>query len=161
MAAAHALAKEDPEAFELLSSVAIESEYKEPGQHHMGRMPVIVLDPVTRQILQIRFVFTQLSMEMNFNILNFRFNLYDRAPISTLDSAKATRNYYIALQKFSHIILGGKFEIKITLEKGAVIVIDNWRILHGRTAFTGQRHMTGCYVGRTDWLSTARVLGLI
>jgi hypothetical protein len=58
MSAAQALAKEDPEAFELLSSVAIESEYKEPGQHHMGRMPVIVLDPVTRHILQIRLVFT-------------------------------------------------------------------------------------------------------
>jgi alpha-ketoglutarate-dependent taurine dioxygenase len=91
----------------------------------------------------------------------FRFNLYDRAPISTLDSAEEMRKYYIALQKFSRLILGGKYEIKITLEKGVVIIIDNWRILHGRTAFTGQRHMTGCYVGRTDWLSSARVLGLI
>lgn len=56
MAAAHALAKEDPEAFDILSSNAIESEYKEPGQHHMGRLPVIVLDPVTGQVLQIRFI---------------------------------------------------------------------------------------------------------
>jgi hypothetical protein len=56
MAAAKALEKEDPDAFELLSTVAIESEYKEPGQHHVGRMPVIVLDPATRQVLQIRYI---------------------------------------------------------------------------------------------------------
>lgn len=87
--------------------------------------------------------------------------MYDRAPVSTLGSADAIRKYYIALQKFARIILSERFEIKITLEKGVTIIIDNWRILHGRTSFTGQRHMTGCYIGRTDWLSTARVLGLI
>jgi len=55
MAAAQVLANEDPKAFDLLSSVAIESEYKEKGKHHKARMPVIVLDPVTQKVLQIRF----------------------------------------------------------------------------------------------------------
>ncbi|XP_065336423.1 trimethyllysine dioxygenase, mitochondrial isoform X1 [Cloeon dipterum] len=142
MTAADLLAKEDPKSFEILSETTIECEYKEPGQHHVGRQPVIVLDPVTRSLLQIRF------------------NLYDRSPMNTLKS-EDVRNYYLALQKLAQIIFSGRYEIQKELSPGNVVVIDNWRVLHGRTAFTGQRHMAGCYVSRTEWLSKARVLGLI
>ncbi|XP_059491257.1 trimethyllysine dioxygenase, mitochondrial isoform X2 [Neocloeon triangulifer] len=143
MAAAEYLAQDDPNAFKILSEVAIESEYKEPGKHHVGRQPVIVLDPITQRVMQIRF------------------NLYDRSAMCTLDSPKAFREYYLALRKLSNLMLSGRFEMQVELNKGNVIIIDNWRVLHGRTAFTGQRHMTGCYVARSEWLSRARLLGLI
>lgn len=37
-------------------------------------------------------------------------------------------------------------------------VIDNWRVMHGRAAFTGQRRMCGAYVGADDWRSRRRAL---
>ena len=35
---------------------------------------------------------------------------------------------------------------QMLLEPGAVIFIDNHRILHGRTAFSGPRRIAGCYL---------------
>lgn len=40
------------------------------------------------------------------------------------------------------------------------LFIDNWRVLHGREAFTGYRQLCGCYLTRDDVLNTARLLGL-
>lgn len=41
-----------------------------------------------------------------------------------------------------------------------VLFVDNWRVLHGREAFTGYRQLCGCYLTRDDVLNTARLLGL-
>jgi trimethyllysine dioxygenase len=30
-------------------------------------------------------------------------------------------------------------------------VFDNWRVLHGRTAFEGRRRVCGGYIGVDDW----------
>lgn len=37
-------------------------------------------------------------------------------------------------------------------------VIDNWRVMHGRSAFTGARRMCGAYVGADDWRSRRSAL---
>lgn len=47
------------------------------------------------------------------------------------------------------------------LQPGTVVMFDNWRLLHGRAAYTGRRVMTGCYVSRTEFLSVARKMGVI
>lgn len=39
-------------------------------------------------------------------------------------------------------------------------VFDNWRMLHGRTAFSGKRRMCGGYIGRDDFISKYRMLNL-
>lgn len=49
----------------------------------------------------------------------------------------------------------------LKLHPGTVLFIDNWRVLHGRASYTGLRKMTGCYVGRADYVSKAKVLGII
>lgn len=38
------------------------------------------------------------------------------------------------------------------------VVIDNQRVLHGRSAFTGERRMCGAYIGMDDYLSRLAVL---
>ena len=45
----------------------------------------------------------------------------------------------------------------LSLEPGTVLFIDNWRVMHGRASFQGKRTMTGCYVGRTEFMSRANV----
>ena len=47
------------------------------------------------------------------------------------------------------------------LQPGSVLLLNNWRVMHGRTGFEGARSMTGCYVSRTDFMSAARLLDLL
>ncbi len=42
-----------------------------------------------------------------------------------------------------------KFQIKFTYEPGLLLMMDNMRLLHGRTAYDskqGQRLLQGCYI---------------
>lgn len=52
-------------------------------------------------------------------------------------------------------------EWRFKLEPGTVCIFDNWRLLHGRTSYTGRRQMVGCYVARSEFLSVARRYGMI
>lgn len=52
-------------------------------------------------------------------------------------------------------------EWRFKLEPGTVCIVDNWRLLHGRTAYSGRRQMVGCYVARSEFLSVARCYGII
>lgn len=45
-----------------------------------------------------------------------------------------------------------------TLLISASIVIDNHRVLHGRSAFEGKRRMCGAYIGMDDYRSKLAVL---
>ena len=45
------------------------------------------------------------------------------------------------------------------LRPGTVLFFDNWRLLHGRSSFTGSRRLFSCYLTRDDWLSMAAELG--
>ena len=47
-------------------------------------------------------------------------------------------------------------EWRFKLEPGTVCIFDNWRLLHGRTEYTGRRQMVGCYVARSEFDSVAR-----
>ena len=38
------------------------------------------------------------------------------------------------------------------------LVVDNHRVLHGRSAFTGKRRMCGAYIGRDEYRSKLEVL---
>jgi trimethyllysine dioxygenase len=44
------------------------------------------------------------------------------------------------------------------LKPGMMVVIDNWRVMHGRSGFSGDRRMCGAYVGRDEWRSRLEVL---
>jgi trimethyllysine dioxygenase len=39
------------------------------------------------------------------------------------------------------------------LTPGKVLIFDNWRVLHGRSSFTGKRRICGGYINRDDWIS--------
>jgi len=51
--------------------------------------------------------------------------------------------------------------LKFTLRPGRLLLVDNWRVLHGRTAFIGRRELCGCYLPRDDWLNKARQVALL
>lgn len=142
------LKEEHPEDYHFLVSNDVEGEYVEKaevadkGHHHRFSAPVIILDKTTKDLKQIRF------------------NVYDR---STMPFANAsdTRTFYRALRNLSHYYQDSKYQWQFKLVPGLIMIVDNFRVLHGRTAFTGHRVLCGSYVARGDWLDRARVLKLI
>ena len=80
--------------------------------------------------------------------------------VPPLDVEQLSR-YYYARQAFASIICSDEMTLKIKLTPGDGFVWDNYRILHGRTAFdptTGERHMRHCYMDRDTVSSRHKVL---
>lgn len=84
----------------------------------------------------------------------------DRAFFNNLPQEKMLEFYkhYVSLAKEINL---DENNWRFTLEPGTVCIFDNWRLLHGRTEYSGRRNMVGCYVARSEYLSVARRYGLI
>ena len=65
---------------------------------------------------------------------------------------------YEALRLWHKTLTSADSEYRVQLAPGTVLAFDNSRALHGRSAFTGKRHMCGAYVGSDDWRSRLEVL---
>ena len=86
-----------------------------------------------------------------------RYAMPHRAPLNTVPLEKM-EEFYSALETFTRIIEDPSNEVWIKLEPGTVLILDNWRILHGRSSFKGKRALFTSYVGRSDLKSVAKVL---
>lgn len=84
----------------------------------------------------------------------------DRAIMNNIDQSEVKR-FYQAYQAFAREVQSPTNEWHFKMKPGTMCIFDNWRLLHGRTAYTGQRQMVGSYVARTEYLSVARTLNLI
>ncbi|CAA91416.2 Trimethyllysine dioxygenase, mitochondrial [Caenorhabditis elegans] len=143
---AEKLRNESPEDFEILCNTKISHHYLEGSPPGSSIHSVSLEKPV---------------IERNSfgNITQIRFNPYDRAPFSCLNSSEAsaaeTIKFYEAYEKFSKICHNPDNSIEISLRPGSVIFIDNFRILHSRTSFQGYRQMCGCYLSRDNFMAKA------
>jgi len=57
--------------------------------------------------------------------------------------------FYEARKFIANLYASPKFEIKFRLEKGDLLMMDNHRLLHGRTSYDvneGKRYLKGCYI---------------
>ena len=57
--------------------------------------------------------------------------------------------FYKARKLIANLYASEKFEIRFKLEKGDLLMMDNHRLLHGRTAYDpseGKRYLKGCYI---------------
>ncbi|KAI1816692.1 trimethyllysine dioxygenase [Poronia punctata] len=64
--------------------------------------------------------------------------------------------WYEAARKWDEILRRRDMEFWVQLEPGNVLIFDNWRVLHGRSAFTGVRRICGGYINRDDFISRWR-----
>ncbi|KAF2893292.1 hypothetical protein ILUMI_12880 [Ignelater luminosus] len=135
------LKNRDKDDFEFLCKYSIESQYIEEGNHFSNIEPVIKLHTITKQLLQVRY------------------NRYDRAMLQCIPQEKILQ-FYKAYKSFGNEVCNPINEWWLKLQPGSVLFIDNFRVLHGRAAYTGQRNLCGCYLSRVEWLSKARTLGL-
>lgn len=64
--------------------------------------------------------------------------------------------WYDAARKWVSILRRPDVEYWTQLAPGKVLVFDNWRVMHGRSAFVGQRRICGGYTARDDFISRWR-----
>jgi len=91
-------------------------------------------------------------------VKNIRFNIYDRSPLPPTHNIK---EFYESYAHFLEILEREEMYWTYHLQPGTVVIYNNWRMLHGRTSFTGKRLFGGCYISMTEFLSKARILQLI
>lgn len=120
------LKREDRRAYEILSSVHL--------PWHASGNKGITISPYRR--------FPVLSEHQ------IRWNNDDRGVVP-LNSGRlgqfTATDWYDAARKWDAILRRKDVECWLQLEPGKVLIFDNWRVLHGRSAFTGIRRICGAY----------------
>jgi gamma-butyrobetaine dioxygenase len=139
-AAAEALRARDEEAFRLLSQSPVRFRYRDAATELVASAPPIELD-VTGRVQAVHF-----SPRLDF--------------VPLQPPAELAR-YYRARRAFDHLLRSPEFEIRFLLDAGELVMMDNRRLLHGRTGFDpaeGLRHLQGCYIDIDGPRSLYRVL---
>jgi gamma-butyrobetaine dioxygenase len=122
------LKKNNPKYFDILTKIKVKFKFKDKDVilENMGEL--IELDE-KKNIKQVRFS-TRL----------------DYVPIL---EKKQLDLYYKARKEISNLYNSEKFKIEFKLMPGDIIMMDNHRLLHGRTVYDaneGKRFLQGCYI---------------
>lgn len=135
--AAQRLRQEDAAGFALLARHCARFEYAgSAGVRLRSRRPVIELAP-------------------DGELIAVRFNNRSAAPPVDVPYDCMT-GYYRALRRFAEIIEDPALRVSFRLSPGELFIVDNTRVLHARTAFSGsgRRWLQGCYADKDGLLST-------
>jgi trimethyllysine dioxygenase len=90
-------------------------------------------------------------------VTSIRYNNDDRGSLSHLDRA-AIERFYPAWRKVTTMLRAERSKLEILLEPGTLLIVNNHRVLHGRTEFLGRRNLVGCYLDRDMFDGRRRVL---
>jgi gamma-butyrobetaine dioxygenase len=139
-ALAQHLKSEDPGAFELIARTSVPFAYRSRNAALSAERPLI-----------------QLSCRGEIVAVHYNSRSIQPLPLA---AAEAER-YYGAYRRFAMLLREPRFTLRLMLRAGDLVVFDNQRILHGRTAFASARHprhLQGCYLTRDSVFSRAALL---
>ena len=125
-----------PELYDVLSRVEVPGQYIGDGSHLMASRPVFRHDRAG-ELVQVSF------------------NNADRAPF--LLPAPEMELFYEGLRAFELLANDHRLQWRRVNPPGDAMLFDNWRVLHGRTAYTGHRHLCGAYINHEDYESRLRL----
>ena len=140
LAAVAQLKAEDPHGFDLLARVPLRFEFRDPDTCLVAVKPMIELDG-SGEMIGVHY-----SPKL------------DDIPLMSEDD---TRRYQRARKRFASLLVDPRYELRFRLDPGQMMMFDNNRVLHGRTAFDpseGHRQLQGCYIDRDGPRSRYRVL---
>jgi gamma-butyrobetaine dioxygenase len=68
--------------------------------------------------------------------------------------------FYAAYRTFGAMRESPRYQLRIAMGRGDLYIVDNRRVLHGRTGFSagGARHLQSCYIERDELVSRLSVL---
>jgi gamma-butyrobetaine hydroxylase len=128
------------EDFALLARHPITFRYADESTELVNEAPVLELDPGG----EVRAV---------------RFNTRSAQPLAL--PPHVVEDYYRAYRGFARMLDAPHYRIQFRLVPGDLFIVDNQRVLHGRTGFddaAGERHLQGAYADRDGLRSTLAVL---
>lgn len=135
---AEALREEAPEAFDVLSRTPRQFSRSIAGEIEMRAEGNII------------------SVDQDSNVVGLRWPFRFREPLDLPEAL--VEPVYEATRKLLRLIYSGEFNVQFRLESGDALVFDNHRLLHGRTGFSGKRHVQFGYVDRDDFHMQLRLL---
>ena len=88
-----------------------------------------------------------ISLDEKGNFKQVRFSpRLDFVPLMEKDKLEL---YYSARKKISELYNSNEYRIEFKLAPGDLLMMDNYRLLHGRTSYDpneGERFLQGCYI---------------
>jgi alpha-ketoglutarate-dependent taurine dioxygenase len=166
-AAAQVLKSEQPELYATLQRNVLEYEYDNDDHYLTFRHPVL-----PGAALDGRDLHTVINWSPPFQAPNVRptSDASGAVPATAAGKAAAEAEFYSALDAFQAALDRPEFRYEFTLQEGDVVLFDNQRVLHARTAFRDKtdeevkadntvivpgeptRWLKGCYLdGSTVW----------
>ncbi|KIE00626.1 trimethyllysine dioxygenase, partial [Metarhizium majus ARSEF 297] len=131
--AAYRLKKEYPEAYETLREVRL-------PWHASGNDGVAIVPDRAYPVIE----------ASPYKFHRVRWNNDDRGVVPLNVNVD---KWYSAARRWDSILRRKQNEYWFQLEPGRVLIFDNWRVLHGRSAFEGLRRICGGYINRDDFIS--------
>lgn len=122
---------------EVLSTVDIPGRYIGDGSSLMAKRPVL--------------------RHEGSRLVQVSYNHHDRAPFVLPEPLMS--EVYAALFEFDALLNSPELQLDLAMRRGDMVIFDNWRLLHGRRAFEGERLMAGGYINREDFEATTRLVG--
>jgi len=137
--AATVLRQESKEDFDILTSTWINFRFSDAKTDLRSRVPMIELND-NNEIVKVR---------------------YNNRSIDTIKlPTNKIRHFYKAYRHWSEIIERDDLKIIFKLSEGDLMLLDNTRIMHARTAFSknGKRHLQGAYTDLDGLYSLLNIL---
>ncbi len=128
MAVAEAIANDNQDWADILENVPVRFRYEGPTGIYEDTAPLISRDH-RGLVNHIRF-----SSRVDF--------------VPALEPEKLTL-FYNARRRMHQLCNDPAFKIKFPFKRGTLLMMNNYRLFHGRTAFDGKqghRHLQGCYI---------------
>lgn len=142
LAAVDDLARVDPEAHASLCAVPVEFRYDIGSDVKTVEAPII-------------------DRRSDGSLRQFRFS--PRLDFAPLVDPDVLETFYRGRRWLAEQLNDPARQIEYRMKAGEVLVVDNHRVLHGRTAFDptrGARHLQGCYIDHdgplTEWILSQR-----
>ena len=129
-----------PDAFARLAATAVAFHYHSQDADLYAERPLI-----------------QLSVRGEVTAVHY--NARSIAPLNL--PAREAPLFYDAYRQFALLLREPAFQLRTRLGAGMLVLFDNQRILHGRTAFSSAkypRHLRGCYLSRDSVYSETALL---
>lgn len=128
LSVAQALQEEDPEGLQLLASLPVRFRFIDANEELIEHRPIVQRDAGGRM--------TGVHYSPRLDYL----------PLLDGDT---TRRFQRARRRLSELFADPRFELRFPLRAGELMMFNNSRVLHGRTAYDpneGRRHLQGCYI---------------
>ena len=100
-----------------------------------------------------------IQLDENGEVYQIRYNHNTRIPLEVSDDK--IEDLLAAYRRFSELVQDSRYYTEFLLTPGQVLVVHNWRVLHGRTGIWNpelKRSLLGCYLEQETFRTRRRIL---